>query len=244
MLRQLGIPRRRFAHIEQDIAAVEAEYDDDAESIITNERYIYIAQLMKSCCRKEQPEDEHLRQNRPHCHKSGARAADFRGCDVHCLLHPVTTVSTWATDWANDGVFGDGWHLFGIGSAAYEEGGAYTRHAAVIEAFEVAAEEAGVEPAEAADIVTTALVYRRRRQRRGGVSHRFCGIRGALATEPDPADGVFIPGIPVLVGGLLERAGVAPWLDGLIMDGIVGGVGAVLGFVPPDAGAVFITRIS
>lgn len=236
VLEQLGIPEETLAHIEQDIAAVEAEYDDDAESIITNERYIYIAQLMKSCCRKKSNRKMSTSDKIDRIVTNRVLALPIFAVVMFIVYFiSVTTVGTWATDWANDGVFGDGWHLFGIGSAAYEEAAEqYTRHAAVIEAFEVAAEEAGVEPAEAADIVTTALVYDDEGNVEEELAADFAAYEEALAyEEPDPADyGVFIPGIPVLVGGLLERAGVAPWLDGLIMDGIVGGVGAVLGFVP------------
>ena len=169
-----------LAHIEADIRAVEDEMDDDAESIITNERYIYIGEIIKGCHKKKA--------------SGGLSSSDkidkvvtnrWLGLPIFAVVMflvyyiSMVTVGSAATDWANDGLFGDGWHLFGIGSAEYSE----------------AAEEYG--------------------------------------EEPDPAEyGVWIPGIPVLVGNGLEAAGTAGWLSGLINDGIVAGIGAVLGFVP------------
>ena len=169
-----------LAHIEDDIRAVEDEMGDDAESIITNERYIYIGEIIKGCYKKKS--------------SGGLSSSDkidkvvtnrWLGLPIFAVIMflvyyiSMVTVGSAATDWANDGLFGDGWHLFGIGSAEYSE----------------AAEEYG--------------------------------------EEPDPAEyGVWIPGIPVLVGNGLEAAGTAGWLSGLINDGIVAGIGAVLGFVP------------
>ena len=118
----------------------------------------------------------------------------------------VTTVGGWATDWANDGVFGDGWHLFGIGSAAYEEAAEeYVEPGAAVEAFEAAAEEAGVDPEEATDLTATAVIY----DDDGNVDEEFpvdydAYMEAAAMEEPDPAAyGVWVPGIPVLLGNLL-----------------------------------------
>ena len=147
----------------------------------------------------------------------------------------VTTVGSWATDWANDGVFGDGWHLFGIGSSAYEEAAEeYVVPGAIVEAFESAAEEAGVDPAEAKDLTTTAVLYDDDGNVEEEIPVTFASYEEAAAVEePDPADyGVWVPGVPVLVENGLDAIGCADWLQGLILDGIVAGVGAVLGFVP------------
>ena len=160
----------------------------------------------------------------------------------------VTTVGTWATDWANDGVFGDGWHLFGIGSSAYEAAAeAYAEPGAVVEAFEAAAADAGavdeeastdealvLVPELAASLNATAYLY----DDEGNVEEEIpvtyaSYLEAAAIEEPDPAAyGVWVPGIPVLISGGLTAIHCADWLQGLILDGIVGGVGAVLGFVP------------
>ena len=147
----------------------------------------------------------------------------------------VSTVGAWATDWANDGVFGDGWHLFGIGSAAYEEAAeAYVEPGAIKDAFEAAAEAAELDPAEAKELTATAYLY----DDDGNVEKEIpvtysSYLAASEAEEPDPADyGVWVPGIPVLLGNWLESIRCADWLQGLLLDGIVAGVGAVLGFVP------------
>ena len=136
----------------------------------------------------------------------------------------VTTVGTWATDWANDGVFGDGWHLFGIGASAYEDAsGEYGKADQIIEAIQngetsvdITDDEGNVE--EAVNITPDVQ------------SEAQATVD---AGEPDPADyGVWVPGVPVIIGNALDAVGCADWLNGLILDGIVAGVGAVLGFVP------------
>lgn len=235
VLAQLNLKEDVLAHIEADIQAAEAECDDDAESIITNERYIYIASLIKACYRKKSmgklsvsDKIDKVVTNR------------FAALPIFALIMflvyfiSVSTVGAWATDWANDGVFGDGWHLFGIGSSAYEEATeAYAVPGAIVQAFETAAEEAGIDPAQAASLNTTAYLY----DEDGNVEEipvTYESYTEAAALEaPDPAEyGVWIPGIPVLLSGFLEKINCAEWLQGLILTGIVGGVGAVLGFVP------------
>lgn len=157
VLENLKLKPSVLAHIEEDIRAAESEMDDDAESIITNERYVYIASIIKGCYKK---------------HRSGELTTSDKidkivtnrilGLPIFVAVMTivyyvsVSTVGDWATGWANDGVFGDGWNLFGIA----------------------------------------------------------------------------IPSVPDIVGGWLESIGCADWLYGLIIDGIIGGVGAVLGFVP------------
>ena len=237
VLESLNIPEDVRAHIEKDIEAAEKELDDDAESIITNERYVYIAEVIRACYRKK---------------NAGALTASDKidrvvtnrwlGLPIFAaamfLVYWIAMVAVGApaTDWANDGLFGDGWHLFGIGAAQYEEAaGAYGDAAAVVDGYDAYVEEHGEAPAdeftysvedeetlEITDETATAADY-----------EAALATMEELGGEPDPADyGVWVPGIPALIGSALEAANAAPWLSGLILDGIVAGVGAVLGFVP------------
>ena len=238
VIEKLGLSEEKRAHIEQDIAACEQELDDDSESIITNERYDYISGVVNGC---------YVKKNRGKLSTSDKidRVVTNRwlGLPIFAVVMwivyyvSVTTVGTVFTDWANDGVFGDGWHLFMIGASAYEEAcEEYAEPALKIEAFEEAAGEAGVEPdgEEAAGLTATAVAY----DDNGEVEDSWEVTQGeylelAQLEEPDPTDyGVWVPGIPVLVEQGLDAVNCADWLKGLILDGIVGGVGAVLGFVP------------
>ena len=157
VIEKLGIHKDILAHIEEDIAHVEEEMDDDAESIITNERYEYIERVLRTC---------YVKKNR-----GGLTVSDkidrvltnrYLALPIFALIMflvyylSVSTVGTWATDWANEGVFGEGWNLFGA----------------------------------------------------------------------------FIPGIPVIAENFLTSINCAPWVQSLVIDGIIGGVGSVLGFVP------------
>ena len=148
----------------------------------------------------------------------------------------MVTVGASATDWANDGLFGDGWHLFGIGSAAYNEvAEEYGEAAAIVDGYEAYVEENG-EPADGK------FTYEIEDEETLAVSEETATLEdyeAAKATlqeigeEPDPADyGVWVPGVPVLIESALDKGNCAEWLRGLILDGIVAGVGAVLGFVP------------
>jgi len=236
VLSQLNLNKAVREHLEQDILAAEEELDDDAASIITNERYIYISSILKGCYKKK------------NAGKLSASDRIDRVVTNRWLALPifavvmfivyfvsVTTVGTWATNWANDGVFGDGWHLFGIGSAAYEEASeSYLEPGAIVEAFESAAEEAGVEPDAAADLTATARLYDDEGNLEKEIPVTYDSYLDAAAVEePDPAEyGVWVRGIPVLLGNWLEKINCADWLQGLLLNGIVAGVGAVLGFVP------------
>ena len=237
VLEQLDLKDELLQHIEADIAAAEEELDDDAESIITGERYIYIGELIKRCYRKKSTgklttsdKIDRVVTNR------------WLGLPIFAMIMflvyyiSMVTIGTAATDWANDGLFGDGWHLFGIGSAAYSEAAEeYGGAALIVDAYDAYVEENGAEPAgefvvEIEDEETLAITEE---------TASLEDHQAALATvesygeEPDPADyGVWVPGIPALIGDLLEKANAAEWLSGLILDGIVAGVGAVLGFVP------------
>lgn len=143
-----------------EIAEMEEKFDDDTESIITNERYLYISQIVKECCTRNNKEKLSISDKIDKIVTNRVLALPIFAAVMFIVYYvSVTTVGTWATDWANDGVFGEGWNLFGI-------------------------------------------------------------------------EALHIPGIPDAVGGLLDSIGCAGWLSGLVVDGIIGGVGAVLGFVP------------
>ena len=238
VLDKLHIDPSVMAHIEEDIKAAEKELDDDAESIITNERYVYIAEIIKACYKKKNAGQlsasdkiDRIVTNR------------WLGLPIFALVMflvyyiSMVTVGSAATDWANDGLFGDGWHLLGIGSGEYTEvADAYGEASLVVDGYEAYIEENG---ALAADGTFTYDVEDEETLAVTTETATLADYEKAKATldeigdEPDPADyGVWVPGVPVLVGNALEAAGASEWLSGLILDGIVAGVGAVLGFVP------------
>ncbi len=266
VLEKLTIPAETMQHIESDIKAAEAELDDDAESIITNERYVYIAQIIKGCYKKKN-----------HGQLSASDKIDkivtnrWLGLPIFAVVMflvywvAMVGVGAPATDWANDGLFGDGWHLFGIGTAEYTEvadnytaamdavSGYYEldTEAENFDADAALADMKAVQPdadsatIEVEDEETLAqnemTVYYdaipKDADKESTVGMTYVDAVSYLEEngfdEPDPADyGVWVPGIPVLIGNGLEAAGTADWLSGLILDGIVAGVGAVLGFVP------------
>ena len=269
VLDALKIDPATMAHIEKDIKAAEEEMDDDAESIITNERYIYIGSIIKACYKKKNvgkltasDKIDRVVTNR------------WLGLPIFAavmfLVYWVAMVAVGApaTDWANDGLFGDGWHLFGIGSKAYNDtNDEYTSAVQAVDAF------LGVEiDPEADDFDAQALLDEMKSFQKTSdtatvdvedeetlaintmtayydalpagademddvVQMTYVDAVNYLSENgfdaPDPADyGVWVPGVPVLVGDLLEKCNAADWLSGLILDGIVAGVGAVLGFVP------------
>lgn len=236
VLEQLKLSKAVLDHIEEDIRAAEAELDDDAESIITNERYLYIASIIKGCCQKKNAgrlstsdKIDRIVTNR------WLALPIFAAVMFVVYFVSVSTVGGWATDWANDGVFGDGWHLFGIGSSAYEEASeAYTVPGAKVEAFEAVAEDAGLDPEKAEHLTATAKLYDDNGNVKEEIPVDYNGyLEASKIEEPDPAEyGVWVPGIPGLVEKGLKAIHCADWLQGLILDGIIAGVGAVLGFVP------------
>ena len=250
VLQQLNLPKETLDHIEKDIAAAEEELDDDAESIITNERYVYIASVIKACYKKK--------------NTSGMTVSDkidkivtnrWLGLPIFAIIMTLVYMLSMApfapgtklTDWANDGLFGDGWHLFGIGSKAYNEASEeYGEAANVIDAFIGLDEESDVETIKAsyAEIETGATADYTLEDEETlsteDVTYTYDELTDAVdifekyeGEEPDPAAyGVWVPGIPVLVEGLLDKINCADWLRSLILDGVIAGVGAVLGFVP------------
>ena len=236
VLEQLQIPADTLAHIENDIAAAEKELDDDAESIITNERYIYIAEVIKSCYRKKNAGSlttsdkiDKIVTNR------------FLGLPIFAVIMflvywiAMVGVGAPATDFTNDNIFGDGFHLFGMDGGYEELSERYADAALIVDGYDAWVEENGREPEDA-------FTYAVEDEETLEVSEETATLEDLedarrtleeIGEEPDPADyGTWIPGIPALVEGLLDKLNAADWLKGLILDGIVAGVGAVLGFVP------------
>ena len=268
VLEQLSIPADVMKHIEADIKAAETELDDDAESIITNERYVYIASILKGCYKKKNAgkmstsdKIDKIVTNR------------WLGLPIFAAVMfivywvAMVGVGAPATDWANDGLFGDGWHLLGIGSSAYND--AADEYAAASDAisgyyeldteaedFDADAALAEMKAVTADSESTTIEVEDEETLALNDMTVYYDSIPDDADEEttigmtyvdavsyfeengfdePDPADyGVWVPGVPVLIGNLLDACNVPEdgWLHGLILDGIVAGVGAVLGFVP------------
>ncbi len=244
---------------EDIIAPVEEEMDDDSESIITNERYAYIGRIIDGCLKKQGKTEDTVSDKIDRIVTNRWLALPIFAVVMFVVYFvSVTTVGSIATDWANDGVFGDGWYLLGIGRGAYEDDmGDFDVQQTMIDAYLDAAEEAGIdideisdtleeeEPDEgiisefvgaagAAGIVTEAEIHDDEGEIEDVVTVGIADFEEALAAEePDPADyGPWIPGIPPLLENLLDSIGCNDVLTGLILDGIVAGVGAVLGFVP------------
>ena len=238
VLEQLKIDPTVMTHIEADIKAAEKELDDDAESIITNERYVYIAQLIKGCYKQKKAKGELSASDKI----DRVVTNRWLGLPIFALVMflvywiAMVAVGAPATDWANDGVFGDGWHLLGIDGGYNEVADTYGEASLIVDGYEAYIEEHG---ALAADGTFTYDVEDEETLAVTTEAATLADYEAAKATlaeigdEPDPADyGVWVPGIPVLIGDALDAAGTPDWLNGLILDGIVAGVGAVLGFVP------------
>lgn len=242
----LALSDDKLKHIEQDITSAEKEMDDDSESIITNERYIYIGTIIKECLKKK--------------NKSGLTVSDkidkvvtnrFLALPIFAVVMflvyyiSMSTVGAWATDWTNDGLFGDGFHLFGIGTSQYNEDvDAYAEENIFTdELLDMAKSAAEAEVIGGEEILGTI-----EDKDFGGFDEALGSYGDSLAEagfdiaglteeamEGLPATeeyGVWVPGIPVLIESGLDAINCADWLKALIVDGIVGGVGAVLGFVP------------
>ncbi len=231
---ELRLGEELLAHLEEHIRDCETELEDDAESIITNQRYSYISRVVDRCVKKKAPSHSLSASDRIDQVVTHRVLALPIFVAVMLLVYAIAmgewgiSIGTAATNWANDGLFGEGWFIAG--------GEGYQEAAAIIGGFEEAAETAGMSASEAVSAGLTAQVYfydgesgRTTTETIGGTEYA-----GALAVEePDPARyGVWVKGIPVVVGDWLESIECASWLASLIVDGIIGGVGSVLGFVP------------
>ena len=261
VIEKLGLDEKTQTHVEKDIKQVEEEYDDDAESIITNERYLYIGKIIDGVYKNKQ--------------KGQLSTSDkidkvvtnrWLGLPIFIvvmfLVYYISMVGVGkaATDWMNDGVFGDGYHLFGIGTSQTEEqaeaigvltGAAESaKNEAVLTALDFESEDYDSSAAVTAVKTFASSVkdddkftYESEDEDTLEVTEETVSgkdVKSAAETfeknegKPgDPAEfGIWIPGIPTIVGNWLEAAKAPEWLSGLILDGIIGGVGAVLGFVP------------
>lgn len=261
---------KQVPDVESIIKKTEDAMDDDSESIITNERYVYIASIISKCCTRKQSAGKMTVSDKIDRVVTNRWAALPIFAFVMYIVYyvSITTVGTMGTDWTNDCLFGDGFHLLAIGDSAYEEAAdSYTADSAKVEAYLDSAEEAGIDAAsvrelmeaansedateedaaayeaalaafeadaEAAGVTAVAQIE----DEDGNVTETYNVAAADFAasvqvSEPDPADyGIWVPGIPVLVEKGLTAINCADWLMNLIVNGIVAGVGAVLGFVP------------
>lgn len=250
VLEQLNLDKSILFHIEEDIRAAEGELDDDAESIITNERYIYIASVIKACYKKKSQGKLSTSDKIDKIVTNRWLALPIFAIIMFLVYYiSVSTVGTFVTDWTNDGLFGDGWHLFGIGTSDYDD--AMTDYAKE----NVWTEEMikTVNDAAAADVIGAEDIKASIEDEDFGAFDEAYGFYADSLSEegydiseiyeaalgedvegvPDTSEyGIWVPGIPVLIESGLEACNSPEWLNGLILDGIVAGVGAVLGFVP------------
>ena len=248
IIKSMKIPMDKLDHIEKDIKSCEEELDDDSESIITSERYKYIESIIKKCLSKKARTSLSVSDKIDRIVTNRWLALPIFAVVMWLVYFvSVTTVGTWATDWTNDGLFGDGYYLFGNGRAAYDE--ALTDFAKeniwsddLVEAVKTAAEKEVIGADELLSSIEDedygafeeAYGFYADDMAEAGYDISSAGEIMEGDEMPDPADGYgwWVPGVPVLVEKGLDAIGCADWLKGLVIDGIVGGVGAVLGFVP------------
>ena len=245
VIEKLNISRELMSHIETDIAEAEKQLDDDAESIITNERYDYVARKLKGAYKRK-----HIGNLSTSDKIDKVLTNRFAALPIFAFIMflvyfiSVTTVGTWVTDFMNDGLFGNGFHLFGM-NGGYEE--AIVEYADPLwNSAELSAVINGAAEAEVpgAKILKEAFVARdfgalTEAYETYGASlmhngYDMSALLGApIELAPDPSEyGVWVTGIPVLADRALTSANCWDWLHSLVLDGIIGGVGAVLGFVP------------
>lgn len=223
------------AQVEKEIVELETQLDDDSESIIANERYVFITHALKKIYKQRRP--------------AGLTTSDkidkvvtnrILGLPIFAIIMflvyylSISTVGGWATDWTNDGLFGDGFFL-GKGNEAYEAAvGEFDVAESSIEAFELAADEAGIDPEDASDITVDVDLFDDEGEFEETILvDRDAYLAALTVEEPDPnAFGKWVRGVPVVVDEVLTKWNTADWLQDLVVNGIIAGVGAVLGFVP------------
>lgn len=275
VLEEMNLSSEVKNHIEKDIKAVEAELDDDAESIITNERYLYISSIINDCYKKKHKDKMTTSDKIDRVVTNRWAALPIFAVIMFIVYYiAISTVGAWGTDWVNDNLFGDGFHLVGIGSSQYEEvSEEYSGAEEIVNGYIDYATDNGYDTDAVSASLDTESEDFDGAKAKSQLSEFATDIENykdidfskatysvedeeTLATEettatledfkdavatlgkydceaPDPADyGVWVPGIPELVSSGLNKVGCADWLSGLINDGIVAGVGAVLGFVP------------
>ncbi len=265
VMEKMHLDNAVLAHIEADIKAAETEIDDDAESIITNERYVYIGKILDGIHTKRSRQKLTTSDKIDRVVTNRWAALPIFAAVMFLVYYlSVTTVGGWATDWTNDNLFGDGFHLFNIGAAAYAEKNEefadavqvisgfaeYTGEDAVLEAMDGESDEfdpaqavsavkeftAGIDTDEEASYLVEdeeTLATEETVSTGAELAEAAAVYEKYSGEAPDPADdGIWVPGIPVIIERGLDAVGCADWLKGLVLEGIVAGVGAVLGFVP------------
>lgn len=259
VLQQLNIPQEKLAHIESDIVKAEEELDDDSESIITNERYIYISSVMKGCYKKKNIGKLSTSDKIDKIVTNRVLALPIFVLVMFLVYYvSVSSVGSIVTDWANNGLFGEGWFAFGIGQSEYEESYArYEMSQTEIEVFLTVAENIGIDVTDVRNTIESGendtqiiadfiaeteekdILAGHKIMNEEGIVERIIAVdsqrfsQAVTVIEPVPSDyGLYITGVPVIVNGCLTSLNCADWLHSLVMNGIIGGVGAVLGFVP------------
>ena len=226
----LELSSETLNHIEKDIKECEKELDDDSESIITAERYKYIESIIKSCVTKKNKASKLTTSDKIDKIVTNRWLALPIFAIVMWAVYYISmvTVGAAATDWANDGLFGDGYHLLGIGKSAYEKAAEeFGDSAAILEAYDngefsyIIQDEETLELSEPIEFTEEDVL----------IAKEMIEKYGEEGPSPDEF-GIWIPGIPALIESALDAVNCADWLKGLILDGIVAGVGAVIGFVP------------
>jgi len=222
---------KQVPDISAQIKELEDAFDDDTESIITNERYVYISSIISECCTKNQEKKLTTSDKIDKVVTNRWLALPIFALVMFIVYYiSVTTVGTWVTDWTNDGLFGDGWFMFGSGRDEFDEDTeSFGIADTIVAAYEdgesriTIFDDAGEVYEEYDDVELTDAMVAEAQE----VLDTF-GEEG-----PDPAEyGPWVNGVPVVLEAGLDAVGCADWLKGLILDGIVAGVGAVLGFVP------------
>ncbi len=243
IIQKLALSKDVLQSIEQEITKIEKEKGDDSVGVLISARYDEIETLLEASVKKNvkgqsrSDKIDKVLTNR------------YLALPIFVLIMAlvyfisVKTVGQYATDFVNEELFGDGFFL-GKGKAAFEDATEeYETAQKKVEAFIAAAEEKGIAlvegqeesfAAQAADVVGTAIFLDDNGEEESREEVNLAAYQEAAAVEePNPENfGTFIKGIPVVVGEWLEKAEITPWLQSLIIDGIVAGVGAVLGFVP------------
>ncbi len=267
VIEDMGISEEKLAHIEKDIVAAETELDDDAESIITNERYVYIADVIKSCYKKKSANKLSTSDKIDRVVTNRFLALPIFAVVMFLVYYiSMTTVGSWLTDFTNDGLFGDGFFWFGHGRDAYDEAaGDYSDAMDIIDNFVDFAEndkginlddynnalESGdkeaiknalvaIDDKIADDEIVKWTVEDEDTYEEIDVSASGKDFTQAIIdayefeyADPDPSDyGWWFHGVPVWASMGLEKVNSPVWLESLVVDGIIGGVGAVIGFVP------------
>ncbi len=248
VLEQLHLDPTVRAHIEEDIRDAEQVLDDDAESIITNERYNYVTHIIGQCYERKNAGKLTTSDKIDRVVTNRFAALPIFAVIMFLVYYiSVSTVGAWVTDFTNDGLFGDGWHLFGIGTEDYEA--AMTDYAdtymwtdtfkSMVQSAAIAGVPGGSElqnAIEARDFAAFEEAYGTYTDKLAEEGYDLIPLyESAMAADTVPQNedfGIWVPGVPVLVESGLSSTGTPTWLNGLILDGIVGGVGAVLGFVP------------